>query len=62
MQVLCPCFQNNLQRYYNIVYDQAVSPSGNHLAVCDSYGQISTFRCGCGLLGGFISVYVDMFL
>lgn len=33
-----------LQRYYNIVYDQAVSPSGNYLATCDSYGQISTFK------------------
>ena len=48
------CFQvglSNLQRYYNIVYDQAVSPSGSHLAVCDTYGQISTFR--------YVGVHLD---
>ena len=37
---------SNLVSYYNIVYDQAISPSGSHLAACDSYGKISIFRYG----------------
>lgn len=34
----------SLERYYNIVYDQQFSPSGKHVAACDSFGQISIFR------------------
>ncbi len=35
---------SSLERYYDIVYDQAISPSGNSLAACDSYGQIAIFK------------------
>ena len=35
---------SNLERYYNIVYDQQFSPGGKHLVTCDTFGKLAVFR------------------
>ncbi len=36
---------SNLERFYNIVFDQQFSPAGGkYLATCDNFGQLAVFR------------------
>lgn len=40
---------SSLERYYNIVFDQAFSPSGKQLVTGDSFGQLAVFSLSSAL-------------